>query len=280
MKTQTFNLAPAGIARAMNCPSGNVQRNWPAIRAACIENGLNDRESIVALLATVGTEVGSFEPINEFGGARYFAQHYEGRKDLGNTQAGDGVRYHGRGFIQLTGRANYRTYGRKLGVPLEDRPEQALRPDIAARILGRYFRDHDIAGDARRRDWKSVRHKVNGGLNGWDRFSSLVARLERAIDARGDTLSEGAVGPQVVELKRLLELWGREHPFSKPIKDTPLFGPATTQAVKAFQKANGIQATGRVGPPTWKALRAAAKKGAARKAAAKKGAARKVSASR
>ena len=64
MRTQTFNLAPAGIAKAMNCPSGNVQRNWPAIRAACIENGLDDRESIVALLATVGTEVGSFEPIN------------------------------------------------------------------------------------------------------------------------------------------------------------------------------------------------------------------------
>jgi predicted chitinase len=272
VRTQTFNLAPAGIARAMNCPSVNVQRNWPAIRAACLENGLNDRESIVALLATVGTEVGSFEPINEFGGAKYFAQHYEGRKDLGNTQAGDGVRYHGRGFIQLTGRANYRTYGQKLGIPLEAQPEQALKPDIAARILGRYFKDHGIATDARRQDWKSVRHKVNGGLNGFDRFSSLVARLEKAIDAKGEALSEGAIGPQVVELKRLLKAWGREHPFAKPIQDTPVFGPATTQAVKAFQKANRIQATGSVGPPTWKAIRAAAKKGAA-PSAAKKGAA-------
>jgi predicted chitinase len=262
VKSATFNLGAPGIAKAMNCPPANVKRHWPAIRAACVENGLADRESIVAVLATIGTEVGSFEPINEFGGAKYFAQHYEGRPDLGNTHPGDGVRYHGRGFIQLTGRANYRSYAQKLGVPLEEQPERALKPEVAARILGRYFKDHAIAEDARRRDWKSVRHKVNGGLNGWDRFSSLVDRLERAIEARGPALGEGAVGPDVVELKQLLNAWGQEHPFAKPMQASPVFGPATTQAVKAFQKAHGIQATGKVGQPSWKALRAAAKKGA------------------
>jgi predicted chitinase len=261
VKNATFNLAAPRIARVMNCAPENVKRHWPAIRAACVENGLTDRKSIVAVLATIGTEVGSFEPINEFGGAKYFTQHYEGRRDLGNTQPGDGVRYHGRGFIQLTGRANYRSYGQKLGVPLEEHPEQALKPDVAARILGRYFKDHKIADDARKSDWKSVRHKVNGGLNGWDRFSSLVARLERAIEARGEALAEGAIGPQALELKRLLKTWGRDHPLGKPIQDSPVFGAATTQAVKAFQKAHGIQATGKVGQPTWKALKAAAKEG-------------------
>jgi predicted chitinase len=209
----------------MNSPPANVKRQWPAIRAACVENGLTDRESIVAVLATIGTEVGSFEPINEFGDSKYFAQHYEGRRDLSNTQPGDGVRYHGRGFIQLTGRANYHSYAEKLGVPLEDHPEQAMKPEVAARVLGRYFKDHKIADDARRGDWKSVRHKVNGGLNGWDRFSSLVDRLERALDAQGDALAEGAVGPEILELKRLLTAWGREHPFSKPMQNSPVFGP-------------------------------------------------------
>jgi predicted chitinase len=261
VKNTTFNLGAPGIARAMNSPSENVKRHWPAIRAACVENGLTDRKSIVAVLATIGTEVGSFEPINEFGGTKYFTQHYENRRDLGNTQPGDGARYHGRGFIQLTGRANYRSYGQKLGLPLEDRPEQALKPEVAARILGRYFKDRRIADDARRGDWKTVRHKVNGGLNGWDRFSSLVVRLERAIDARGNALVEGSIGPRVLELKQLLNAWGREHPFSKPLKNSPIFGPATTQAVKAFQKAHAIQASGRVGKPTWDALKAEAKKG-------------------
>jgi predicted chitinase len=256
----TFNLGAPGIARAMNCSPANVKHHWPAIRAACVENGLTDRESVVAVLATIGTEVASFEPINEFGGTKYFTRHYEGRTDLGNTQPGDGARYHGRGFIQLTGRANYRSYGQKLGLPLEEQPERALEPDIAARILARYFKDRGIAADARRSDWKTVRRKVNGGLNGWDRFNSLVGRLERAIDARGDALGEGAIGPDVVELKRLLNTWGREHPFAKPMQKSPVFGPATTAAVKAFQKAHGIRATGKVGRPTWNALEAAAAK--------------------
>jgi len=255
--SETFNLDAAGIAKAMGCPVANVERYWPAIQASCLENGLTDRASVIAVLATVGTEVASFEPINEFGGTDYFTEHYEGRADLGNTQPGDGARYHGRGFIQLTGRSNYRGYQQKLGVPLEDQPELALDGDVAARILGSYFKDHGIAEHARQGEWETVRRRVNGGLNGWDRFSDLVGRLEQATTTAGEALVEGAIGPGVVELKRLLKVWGQDHPLPKPIKGTALFGPATTEAVKAFQRANGIQPTGKVGKRTWQALEAA-----------------------
>jgi hypothetical protein len=129
----------------------------------------------------VGTEVSSFAPINEFGGAAYFKRMYEGREDLGNVRQGDGVRYHGRGYIQLTGRANYRTYGEKLGVPLEKKPDLALRPDIAAKVLAAYVADHGIAKLAADENWEGVRRAVNGGLNGWDRFSSLVQGLQQAV---------------------------------------------------------------------------------------------------
>jgi predicted chitinase len=259
MASTTFNLTAAGIAGATGCPAANVKRYWPAIRAACLRNGLNDRASLIAVLATVGTEVASFEPINERGGIKYFTEHYENRPDLGNTHPGDGARYHGRGFIQVTGRANYRGYGQELGVPLEDQPELALDADIAARILARYFKNRGIADVARSGDWKTVRRKVNGGLNGWKRFKSLVGQLEQAVDAKGQVLQEGAIGPDVRKLKRLLTAWGAAHRLPKPIKSSPIFGPATTEAVKAFQKANGIQATGKVGQKTWNALEAAAK---------------------
>ncbi len=253
----TFNLGASAIAGVLECPAANVERYWPALQAACIENGLTDTASVIAVLATVGTEVASFEPINEFGGPSYFSKMYDGRADLGNTHPGDGVRYHGRGFIQLTGRANYRGYEQKLGVPLEEKPELALDPAVAARVLGRYFKDRGIAGDARKGDWEAVRRKVNGGLNGWNRFDELVKRLEQANTTKAKALVEGALGPDVVRLKALLATWGKTHPLPKPIQPTPLFGPATTAAVKAFQKAHGIQATGKVGQKTWQALDAA-----------------------
>ena len=258
MAGTTFNLDAAGIAHATGAPPANVVRAWPGLQTSCLENGLGDRACVIAVVATVGTEVASFEPINEYGGTAYFTKLYEGRADLGNTQPGDGARYHGRGYIQLTGRGNYRTYGGKLGVPLEDDPDLALDPAVAARVLGLYFKDHGIGDAARRADWQSVRKKVNGGLNGWDRFKQLVDQLEQATAANEGVLAEGAIGPDVVELKQLLIAWGKQHPLPQPLKGTPFFGPAATAAVKAFQHASGIQATGKVGQPTWDALRAAA----------------------
>ena len=176
-------LTPAAIASIVGCPLANVQTHWPALQQALAECGLSDRASTIAAIATIGTEVPSFEPINEYGGDSYFTKLYEGRADLGNTHAGDGARYHGRGFIQLTGRVNYRAYGQKLGVGLEANPDLALDAAVAARVLARYMRDRNLGALAAQGDWQGVRKGVNGGLNGWDRFSSLVQKLEQALPA-------------------------------------------------------------------------------------------------
>jgi len=248
--TQFFNLLPGEIAGLLGSPPANVQQNWPAVYAACARNGLTDCPTMIAVVATIGTEVGAFAPINEFGGTAYFTKMYEGRKDLGNTHPGDGARYHGRGFIQLTGRANYAKYGQLLGVPLEDDPDLALTASVAAGVLALYFKDHGLAAVARKGDWEGVRRGVNGGLNGWDRFSGLVQALQKAAAAKGSTLAEGAFSPDVVRLKALLGLQG----------GNPCFDAATTAAVKSFQKAHGIQPTGKVGQPTWDALALAKRK--------------------
>jgi Chitinase class I len=95
---------------------------------------------------------------------------YEGRLDLGNTQPGYGPHYHGRGPIQLTGRANYRAAGRDLGLPLEQNPEKAADPDVAFRIAGWYWTTRNLnrfadEGDAGLRE---VTRLINGGYNGLD----------------------------------------------------------------------------------------------------------------
>ncbi len=132
-------------ADAIGCPVENVRANWPPLLEALAAQGIDTVPCQIATLATVGTEVGLFEPIKEYGGKAYFKRMYEGRKDLGSVRPGDGVRYHGRGYIQLRGRANYRTYGKKLGVPLEKNPDLALRPDVAAKVLAACVADHGIA---------------------------------------------------------------------------------------------------------------------------------------
>ncbi len=245
-----LNLTSADIAGLLGSPPANVQQNWPAVYTACAAQTLTDGPTMIAVVATIGTEVGSFAPINEFGGTAYFTKMYEGRKDLGNTHPGDGARYHGRGFIQLTGRANYAKYGALLKVPLEDDPDLALTAPVAAGVLALYFRDHGLAARARSNDWQGVRKGVNGGLNGWDRFHGLVQGLQKAAAAKGTALTEGVFSPDVVRLKTLLGMDG----------GGPGFDAKTTAAVKAFQTAHGIQPTGKVGQPTWDALALANRK--------------------
>lgn len=181
---------PWTVAAVLGSPPLNVEHHWPLLYEALAERGIADRPVVIAALATIGVEASSFAAINEIGGADYFTQMYEGRGDLGNTQPGDGARYHGRGLIQITGRANYRTYGQKLGVDLEGHPDLALDPRIAALIFAAYFTDHAIrwlpppaprmncAELARAGEWKGVRMAVNGGYNGLDDFLNLVNALE------------------------------------------------------------------------------------------------------
>lgn len=172
-------LDPNRVAALLGSPVENVRKSLPGILKALDEAGIRDRNAIIAVLATIRTEVGSFMPINEYGGPSYWAR-YNGRTDLGNVRPGDGVRYHGRGFIQLTGRHNYRTYGRAIGVDLERNPNKALNPKVAAEVLIEYFKSHGIPDKARQGNWYGVRTAVNGGDNGWDTFIWAVQRLKGA----------------------------------------------------------------------------------------------------
>lgn len=92
------------------------------------------------VLATAYHETaGTMQPIGEYGGDAYFLRMYDingarpdKARELGNVQPGDGVKYHGRGYPQVTGRNNYRRLGQALGLPLENEPDLLLRADVAA----------------------------------------------------------------------------------------------------------------------------------------------------
>jgi len=95
---------------------------------------MTDLRYVAYFLATTLHEcAGEWRPIKERGGVEYL-QRYEGRKDLGNTQTGDGVRFCGRGYVQITGRRNYTYFETRLNVNLTGNPELALLPEVAYKI--------------------------------------------------------------------------------------------------------------------------------------------------
>jgi putative chitinase len=90
------------------------------------------------ILATTQHEVGgTWAPIPERGPLSYFLKYETGRlgKVLGNTSAGDGYKYRGRGFCQITGKGNYEKFGKLLTLPLVEHPDLALGRDVAFRVM-------------------------------------------------------------------------------------------------------------------------------------------------
>lgn len=107
-------------------------------------------------------------------------REYEGRRDLGNTHAGDGERFKGRGLCMLTGRANYARLSKILVVDFLSRPEIVASFPHAANVAGVFWKDRSLNVFADRDDIKTITRHINGGLNG---FTDRVVYLRRAKQA-------------------------------------------------------------------------------------------------
>ena len=169
------DLTTADIARIFPlAPAANVQRYGPGVIAALIAGGCNRLMTCMAL-GTIAAETAPFAPLVE-GPSRYntlnFGQPnqgplfglYDGR--LGNVQPGDGERYRGRGYCQITGRFNYAAFN------LADNPDLAADARIAADVLVQFLkrRESKITSAVLNGDLASARKLVNGGSNGLDHF--------------------------------------------------------------------------------------------------------------
>jgi len=107
---------------------------------------------------------------------------YGGRADLGNTQDGDGWKFHGRGVIQLTGRSNYTVCGQALGQPLTEQPELLLQPEWACLSAGWFWNKKGLNALADNEDWETMTKRINGGLNGYDDQEN---KIHKAMDILG-----------------------------------------------------------------------------------------------
>lgn len=223
---------------------------------------INTKIRIAHFTAQICHESAGFRTTEEFASG----EAYEGREDLGNINPGDGVRYKGRGLIQLTGRANYREYGRRIGKPLEFEPELAAEPLLSLFTACSYWRSHGLNEAADDDDIKTITRRINGGLNGFEDRKRYLRRAKEALGEpdipelgpveqyRMPVLRRGDDGPAVGGVQRILNKVGAD------ILVDRAFGPATEAAVKTFQRSHDIEADGIVGPETWGRLERALSK--------------------
>lgn len=126
-------------------------------------------------------ETGAMRWLMERGGPAYCAR-YDGNKNLGNTEPGDGFRFRGRGFpIHLTGRANYAWMAKETGLDLLNEPDLAAEPANSVRIGAIYWHSRGIDRLAEADDIEGVTRKINGGVNGLDSRKTFTTRAKEML---------------------------------------------------------------------------------------------------
>lgn len=159
-------MTPEVLASALGISVSKASRWADPLTAAMALHDISTPARQAAFIAQVGHESGRLYYVKELWGPTETQKRYEGRKDLGNTQPGDGSKYRGRGLIQITGRANYSTAADALNEPLIDHPEVLEQPDIAALSAAWFWNSHGLNQLADTGDFEKITRRINGGLNG------------------------------------------------------------------------------------------------------------------
>jgi putative chitinase len=137
----------------------------PLLQTALVTYKINTPLRAAHFFAQVGHESLSFIYTQELASG----SAYEGRKDLGNTKVGDGVRFKGRGLIQLTGRANYESYGKYASLDLLTKGNEnviATTPKNALDVSLWFWDKRKLNTHADKDDLRAITRRVNGGYNG------------------------------------------------------------------------------------------------------------------
>jgi len=291
MATKTSELSRV-ITAADSDPTAAAQ-NIPLILAECIRYGVNDKAQIAYILATAEHESG-LQPIPEIWGPTNAQRGYEGRSDLGNTHPGDGFRYRGRGFIQITGRDRYTAWSQELGIDLVSDPSKALDPAIAARILvqgmkeGGFrpvgkgsvrggYRLGEFIHEGSRIDFKGARNIVNYPDPGqaadifkrankyyevlktidYDRLYTEILERNPGNSSKTQLQSRPIlrIGSYGEAVVQLQKRLQQKGYNIGPGRADGIFGPITKAAVIQFQQDYNLKPVdGIVGPQTWQAI--------------------------
>lgn len=243
-------MTPDLLRAATGCTPSRAELFASHLTAACDFYDIHTPARLAAFLGQISHESGSLQYVREIADG----SAYEGRRDLGNTQPGDGPRYRGRGLIQVTGRDNYRAMARNLfghGAPnFEAEPEALEEPEWAAWSAAAWWAIHGCNELADRGEYVAIGRLINRGnanstraANGeadrlarWERAKAALQHLQvdaaRAPPAPEPTMPPGEAPdwtpPPVKETSML------------PVLVKPFIIPAVMELAKLIPKLGGM----------------------------------------
>jgi len=162
--TKEYITAEQLIQIAGNASRDRLLQLTPGINQTLEKYQINTPLRIAHFIAQVAHESDCFNAMEEYADG----SDYEGRDDLGNTQPGDGVKFKGRGLMQLTGRSNYEDFSKVMGQDFVAQPKLVAQAPYAVLVAGWFWHKNQINPVADRDDIEAVTRIINGGLNGLD----------------------------------------------------------------------------------------------------------------
>lgn len=238
----TLVLSPADLIAVLRSdPSvsdDNATKYGPLLLSTAIRYRVTTPLRLAYFLSQLAHESGGFKYTEELASGAA----YERRKDLGNTQPGDGPRYKGRGLVQITGRASYARYAKFSGTDVVSEPH--LLAEIPACVdsagwFWQYGAFTDISKLADKDDIKGVTRLINGGYRGLADRKARLTFYKYEIDRKGALLVQKALNARL-SYPRLVE--------------DGAFGPQTTSVVREFQSDFFLTPNGNVDQSTWQHL--------------------------
>jgi predicted chitinase len=197
-------------------PQAKAEQFLPHLNQALRDYGVDTVLRTAAFVAQLAHESAEFRFMEEIWGPTDAQRRYEPVSTLatrlGNTQAGDGKRFKGRGPIQITGRANYARYGQLLGRDLVAEPQLAAQPEVAFSIAGLFWASNGLNEKADEEDFVGITKRINGGTNGLEDRQRYYAQAKAVLAdgfignpvSRGGTRAPG-LPPGIEPLPRGIE---------------------------------------------------------------------------
>jgi putative chitinase len=160
---------------------------------------------------------------------------YAGRMGNGDAASGDGFRYRGRGYIQITGRDGYRRVGTIAGLDLEGDPDQAAAPQHALLVACAFWQWKELNPFCDLGDFRKVTRRINGGLTGLADRSAWLDKVRRLV-ARPEDVVEPPDVATVIAMQRALQARGYRE-IGAADGD---IGIRTIAGIQRFRQENGL----------------------------------------